>query len=194
MAEGKHIIEPDDDEVKEFIHTCKRSIIFYVVGFEPTIEAVYRFIALTWSSIAEPTVYWHESGYFVIHCRTEEECEIILSQGPYMMGRRPVVVKQWSTNFDLKEEHVRVITLWVRFPNLPLHYWWPKTLDRIVSAIGTPICADECTSSQKRVSFARVLLWMLMLLSRESRRLILQGEMVLTFNNKYILNGFHTSV
>lgn len=81
------MISPDDDEVSQYTSRWKRSIIFYVKGYEPTIEVVYSFIAFTWNNIAKPNVYWHDSGYFVIHCQTEEDCAVILSQGPYQMSK-----------------------------------------------------------------------------------------------------------
>lgn len=68
-----------------------------------------------------------------------------------------MIVKRWSTNFDLYEEVLRVIPVWCTLPKLPLHCWGKKSLSRIVSAIGVPLYADDCTSKQLRVSYARVL-------------------------------------
>ena len=47
--------------------------------------------------------------------------------------------------------------MWIRLPGLPVIYWGARTLSRIVSAIGVPLFADECTTKQSRISFARVL-------------------------------------
>lgn len=44
----------------------------------------------------------------------------------------------------------------MRFPNLPLNCWSTDSL----SIIGVPLYADECTSRQLRVSFARLLIEM----------------------------------
>lgn len=40
---------------------------------------------------------------------------------------------------------------------LPLHLWGCSNLSLLVSAVGTPIVTDECTSRKLRVSYARVL-------------------------------------
>lgn len=73
------------------------------------------------------------------------------------MNRAPMIVKKWNRDFEFKEEILRVIPVWVRLPNLPLHCWGEEALSRIVSAIGVPILADECTTKQLKVSYARVL-------------------------------------
>lgn len=46
----------------------------------------------------------------------------------------------------------------VKFPKLPMRCWSSDSLSRIASLIGTPIYADECTSKQTRISFARMLI------------------------------------
>ncbi|XP_069154420.1 uncharacterized protein [Solanum lycopersicum] len=47
--------------------------------------------------------------------------------------------------------------LWVNFPKLPLNCWGVGSLSRIASAIGVPLFADECTTKQTRISYARML-------------------------------------
>lgn len=70
---------------------------------------------------------------------------------------KPTVVKLWTPSFKLHDEVLRCVPIWVKFPNLPLHCWTVDSLSRIASTLGQPVCADECTSRQLRISFARVL-------------------------------------
>lgn len=67
-------------------------------------------------------------------------------------------MKAWTSSFNFHEEIMRVVPLWVRFPNLPLNCWGLETLSRIGSMVGVPLFADECTTRQMRVSFARLLI------------------------------------
>lgn len=46
--------------------------------------------------------------------------------------------------------------MWVRYPALPYNCWTSESLSRISSVIGKSICADDCTSRVKRISYARV--------------------------------------
>ncbi|KAH0714846.1 hypothetical protein KY284_007751 [Solanum tuberosum] len=57
-------------------------------------------------------------------------------------------------------EVLRMIPLWVEFPNLSLHYWGLAALSKIGSALGKPMYADECTSRLGRISYAKVLIEM----------------------------------
>lgn len=56
-----------------------------------------------------------------------------------------------------QKEMPTTLPLWVRFYNLPLNCWGPRTLSKIVSRLGKPIFIDECTKNQTRISYARVL-------------------------------------
>ena len=71
-----------------------------------------------------------------------------------------MVVKAWAPNFHFQKELLRVIPLWVRLPNLPLHCWTEDSLSRVGSTLGVPLFADACTSQQLRISFARLLIEM----------------------------------
>ncbi|XP_056697968.1 uncharacterized protein [Spinacia oleracea] len=68
-----------------------------------------------------------------------------------------MIVKPWSATFNFHAEILRVVPLWIKLPNLPLNCWGTDSLSRIGSLVGVPLYADECTSKQLRISFARIL-------------------------------------
>ncbi|XP_060190885.1 uncharacterized protein LOC132620214 [Lycium barbarum] len=82
----------------------------------------------------------------------------ILYAGPYTINNKPMILKPWTVQFDLNAELMTEIPLWVKFPKLPLNCWGYGSLSRIASAIGTPLFADECTTKQTRLSYARMLI------------------------------------
>lgn len=53
---------------------------------------------------------------------------------------------------------LKEIPPWVRLPKLPLPYWSGDSLSRIGSVIGKLVCADECATQHKRISYARLLI------------------------------------
>lgn len=77
--------------------------------------------------------------------------------GPYTIANRPVIVKGWAPDFDFHAENLKLVPLWVQLPNLPLNCWGHDSLSRIGSTLGTPLFADDCTSQQTRISYARML-------------------------------------
>lgn len=70
------------------------------------------------------------------------------------------MVRKWSIGFDFRVEILRNVPIWTKFERLPLNSWGDDFLSRIASVLGKPICADECASGQRRVSYARVLVEM----------------------------------
>ncbi|XP_060202242.1 uncharacterized protein LOC132630698 [Lycium barbarum] len=66
-----------------------------------------------------------------------------------------MVLKQWTTSFQMGKESIRQIPLWVTFPNLPVKYWSTENLSRIASFIGNPVCTDR---EEERLSYARILI------------------------------------
>lgn len=115
------------------------------------------FIERQWHCAKKPDIYLHEEGYFIIRFESVIERDRILSSGPYSIANRPTILKPWSAVFCFKEEVLRDIPLWIKLPKLPLNCWGIDSLSRIGSTIGTPIMADECTTQQSIISYARIL-------------------------------------
>lgn len=69
-----------------------------------------------------------------------------------------MILKHGTPNLDFKSEFLSEIPLWVTFPKLPLNCWGCDFLSRIASAIGILLFADECTTKQTRISYARMLI------------------------------------
>ncbi|XP_010314925.2 uncharacterized protein [Solanum lycopersicum] len=112
---------------------------------------------VNWSSVSKPEVFLHEDGYYLIKFQKVSDMNEVLFSGPYSINNRPIILKQWSPEFDFGSEFLTEIPLCVNFPNLPLNCWGGGSLSRIASAIGVPIFADECTTKQTRISYARML-------------------------------------
>ncbi|XP_021754907.1 uncharacterized protein LOC110720205 [Chenopodium quinoa] len=136
------------------------SIIMYVVGDTPTLTAVKRYVDSVWNQVQTPNIFLHDDGYFLVHFHSIEDRDLVLAGGPYTFLNKPVIIKPWSTGFNFYEEILKVIPLWIKLPNLPLNFWSADSLIRIASILGVPLFADDCTTRQQRVSFARVLVEM----------------------------------
>nr|XP_021851937.1 uncharacterized protein LOC110791493 [Spinacia oleracea] len=157
IVDGKPIALLDKNDVDNMAAIWNCSIVMYIVGEMPSIGAVIRFIAKEWVNVATPKAFFHDEGYFIIRFVSRKDRDSVLMAGPYSFFSRPMIVKPWSAKFNFQEEILRVIPVWVRLLNLPLNYWGVDSLSRIGSLLGIPLFADECTSAQMRVSFARLL-------------------------------------
>lgn len=85
---------------------------------------------------------------------------MVLASGHHTPNNRPIIVKAWTTNFDFTAEVLNTISIWVKFPNLPLNCCSRGALSRISSALGNPLFVDACTTKIERISYARVLIEM----------------------------------
>lgn len=145
------------DEIESESAKWKFAVILYVIGESPTISYLKNYLKSQCNITGNVEIYYHNDGYFVVKCESGAEKEKLLFEGPYMIASRPVIIKEWRANFCLEDEVLKEVPLWIRLPNLPLHCWSVDSLSRIGSVIGRPLCADECTSHQSRISYARML-------------------------------------
>lgn len=102
-------------------------------------------------------MFYLDDGYFILKFETIEERNQITTSGPYSFYGKPIIVKPFTAELNFYEEVLKVIPLWIKFPNLPLLCWGSDSLSRISSLLGVPMFSDEYTTNQDRVSFARVL-------------------------------------
>lgn len=109
------------------------SAIVYVVGRTPTIASMRRSIELNWDFIAPPEIYLHDDGFFLIKFASISDRDEVLCSGPYFYANAPIITKAWEPNFKLNDEVLKVVPLWVKFPNLPLNCWGADTLSRIAN-------------------------------------------------------------
>lgn len=68
-----------------------------------------------------------------------EDRDSVMCSGPYTLFSKPIILKQWTVDFDFNAEILQTVSLWIRLPNLPLNCWGLNTLSRIGSALGVPL-------------------------------------------------------
>jgi hypothetical protein len=105
-------------------------------------------IRMEGSSVQRPS----PAGYFIIRFKSKMDRDAVLLRGPYTIYRKPMFLHKWTLDFTLKDDLLRVLPIWVTFPQLPLIFWGEKSIGKIASAIGKPMMTDECTAKKLRVS------------------------------------------
>lgn len=63
-----------------------------------------------------------ENEVFVVRFRTNEAKEKAMEGSPILYDRKPIIMKEWSPDLNLREEDIKVVPTWVKFPNLALKY------------------------------------------------------------------------
>ena len=70
-----------------------------------------RYILMNWSKVDKPEVFLHEEGYYIIKFRSLSDMNEVLYSGPYTISNRPIILKQWSLEFDFGNEFLTEIPL-----------------------------------------------------------------------------------
>lgn len=144
-------------EIEKESEKWKQTIIMYVIGDTPTISYLKFFIQKQCEILGNLEIFYHNEGYFIVRFELKEDKNKMPCDGPFMIANGPIIVKDWVANFCFEKQVLKEVPLWIRLPKLLLTCWSEDSLSRIGSVIGKPICTDECTSQQTRISYARLL-------------------------------------
>ncbi|KAM3249157.1 hypothetical protein P3L10_010926 [Capsicum annuum] len=86
IEEGVKVIKLDASDIADKTEKWKEAAVIYMMGKEPTITALERFIASQWNFAAKPTIYYYSEGYYVVLFHSIENGNEVLHSGPYMMN------------------------------------------------------------------------------------------------------------
>ncbi|KAK1305368.1 hypothetical protein QJS10_CPB11g01695 [Acorus calamus] len=146
----------EEDEVAEAEAAWGRILVGYVWGKSPVFTPFLQFIKNLWKPKGEIHLSFQGNGFFMVRFDLEEDLIHVLEGGPWSMANRPFVIQRWNRNIRFELERLKSIPLWIKLPNLPLHFWSRTCLGRIASLIGTPLYLDSPTALKSRTAYARV--------------------------------------
>jgi len=149
---GCNLVDDDLDTKCDYWKLCLGG---YIAGRSPSFKAIQHLITTTWHCEASLTI--HASSWLIFKFATEADKLNVLSEGPYLIYGRPLILRAMPEYFDFSSSDMHTIPVWVKFPNLPLKCWSIKCLFKIASVLGKPVQSDMLTSTISRLSYARVL-------------------------------------
>lgn len=86
----------------------------------------------------------------------ENDLKRVLEHGPWAIGSRPLILREWTPSFIMEKEQFATVPVWIKLPHLPLICWNNKILSAIGSVIGKPIRMDDPTFRRSRLAFAHL--------------------------------------
>ncbi|XP_070056714.1 uncharacterized protein [Nicotiana tomentosiformis] len=143
LKDSVKVVKLNPQEIEEQNQKWSLALIGYVIGGNPTFKEMLKFVYGVWNSVTSPQVFLHNDGYFMFKFDCEEDKNTILQNVQYTFNHRPLVLKQWSPDFQMSNEPDQIIPMWVILPNLPIQFWTTGNLGRIDSCLGRPICTDK---------------------------------------------------
>lgn len=112
FVEGKPIAKLNKLEIERISEQWANTLIMYVVGQNSTINAMNAFMKSQWSMSSSLVIYKHEEGYFIVKLGFEEDRDSIIYVRPHLFFGKPlIIIKQWTTSFDLNKEVLKVIPI-----------------------------------------------------------------------------------
>lgn len=85
--------------------------------------------------------------YFIARFSNIEDYNYVLTQGPWLIDDTYLTIKKWSPNFIPDEASIKVLTTWVRIPNLSVEYFDTEFLHKIGAKICKILRVDKSTAN-----------------------------------------------
>lgn len=76
---------------------------------KPPFRIVDGFIRRVWGKFGVEKVAMMENGVFVARSRTNEEIEKAMEACPIIFDSKPVIMKQWTPDLNLKDENIKQV-------------------------------------------------------------------------------------
>lgn len=95
-------------------------VICYILGVKPPFRIIDGFIRRIWGKFRVEKVAMMDN---VVRFRTVECKQKAIDAGPILYDRKPVIVMNWTLDFDLQKTNVKHVPTWIQLPYLPLKYW-----------------------------------------------------------------------
>jgi len=89
-------------------------------------------------------IHSYAKGFFIVKFDIAEDKDLIIHLGLWFWGNSCLCMKPW-TPFNPLTYILSLSLVWVRHPNLPLHFWGLLSLRAIGSALGKPHFASPKT-------------------------------------------------
>lgn len=134
----------------------KNSLIVKLFGRSIGYTYLCRRLKELWKPSAPMDVIALDNNFFLVRFANSGDLDFARSEGPWIIADHYLTIRQWCPEFDPFQDVLERLTVWVRFPCLPIEYYDEELLLRIARKIGEPVKVDSNTSLVTRGHFARV--------------------------------------
>uniref|UniRef100_A0A803PSL1 DUF4283 domain-containing protein n=1 Tax=Cannabis sativa TaxID=3483 RepID=A0A803PSL1_CANSA len=111
-----------DEDIAEEISYWQSAIVCYVLGANPPLSVLDGFARRIWKGKVDK-IGMISYGIFIIRFDSCEFRDEVLSGGYIFFNKRPVIMKAWDPDVNLRKEDVRSVPVWVQLEDLELKYW-----------------------------------------------------------------------
>lgn len=157
FVNGKIKVEMEESDVEAEIQFWGCSLIMYAIGDYLSMNVVKNYMLQYWNFVQAPDIFYNDEGYFILKFKSDSDRDAVMVKGPYTIHNMPMRLLEWRPDFSMERDMLRALHVWVKLPQLLLYLWGEKSLEKMGSAIGTPMYTDECMKNKLMVTYARIL-------------------------------------
>ncbi|XP_058750187.1 uncharacterized protein LOC131623206 [Vicia villosa] len=158
IINGEVEIEIDESDIENEVKFWDSTLAMYVLGGDLSMNIIKQFMMMMWNFVKPPDMYYNEEGYSILRFHSYHDKDAVLMKGPYTIRNVPMFLREWKPAFNLKNDMLRTLPIWVKLPQLPLHLWGVRSLSKISNSLGNPLVPHECTTNKFRILYVRILL------------------------------------
>lgn len=103
VVNGEIEVSIEECDVVYKVQFWENVVVMYVIGSNLSMNAVKSFINNVWNFVSMPQIYYNDEGYFIIRFQCQEDNEMVMCRGPYMIHRKPMFIHEWTADFTMKE-------------------------------------------------------------------------------------------
>ena len=134
ISDDEEMYEEEEDEDCPTIRLSKvekarlrslwrQTLIVKVLGRTVGFTYLLRRIKALWHPKSHIDLVAMDNDYFLVKFASKDDYNFAKYEGPWMVMEHYLIVKEWSSNFDLMMDSTKRVLVWVRFPCLPIEYY-----------------------------------------------------------------------
>lgn len=157
LLNGKPCPRIEFEDVKPEIEHWQTAVFCRVLGANPPLEIIDRYVRKIWAHLEIDKVCLVKSGLFLVRfAQLEHQLEVV-SKGVFYFAQKPFIVKPWNEDWELDTDDIDSLPIWIQLPGLDLKFWNKSCLSKITSCLGLPLKSDKYTRDRTMLRYARIL-------------------------------------
>ncbi|XP_021735747.1 uncharacterized protein LOC110702350 [Chenopodium quinoa] len=150
------VIRLSKEEKARLRQPWKTSLIIKLFSGKIGYMGLIRRLKKKWNIKGELALTDIGCNYYIARFTNKEDYSYVLTQGPWLLDDNYLTIRKWVPNFIPEEAPIKVLTAWVRIPNLPVEYFDINFLNKIGSKIGKVLRVDKMTTKDERGQFTSI--------------------------------------
>lgn len=139
---------------KSKVNYWSNAVYAQVLGANPPYVVMNGYFRRVWHDRGIEKVLRMGLSLFLIRFHRGEDRDAVLQRECVSFDYKSVIISQRKPDFE--KETAPHVSVWIRFPELPLQYWGCDALSKIASQLGSPIEMDAMTRDKTQPNFSRV--------------------------------------